>query len=39
MFLFKIPFEVPFQQIPCSAELVSKEGGNCNNVTFEVELM
>ena len=35
-FLFKIPFEVPLQQVPRSAELASKEGGNCNNVTFGV---
>ena len=29
----------PFQQIPRLAELVSEEGGNCNNVTFEVKVI
>ena len=38
-FSFKIPFKVSHQQISCSAELTSKEGGNCNNVTFGVEVM
>ena len=38
-FLSKVSFKVPFQQIPCSAELASKERGNCNNVTFGVEVM
>ena len=38
-FLFKVLFEIPLQQISHSAEIASEEGGNCNNVTFGVEVM
>ena len=38
-FPFQVPFKVPLQQIPRSAELVSEKGGNCNNVTFKVEVI
>ena len=38
-FLFKIPFKIPLQQIPRSAELASKKRSYYNNVTFGVEVM
>ena len=38
-FSFQVPFKVPLQQIPRSAELALEERGNCNNMTFGVEVM
>ena len=36
-FPFRVPFKVPLQQISCLTELISKERGNCNNVTLGAE--